>query len=153
MGIRSILAGIRGGVESVVPASAPRVRFSTTPEARDADPWEWIESLHRGLREYVVALGTHPTLADPGGACLLQAVVLVRVAYPLAELPGEEQQIILAEDAARILQAVALDPATWGGADVIWRDGSTPYAEVQESDDGRPVTVVLTIPLTVRYRE
>jgi len=152
MGIRAIIDGIRAGVIATEPRSIAHVGFSTRPGTYPTDPYEWAEDLRHGLREFVVAIEQYPHQLAETGPCRLSTTLLVVVAYPIRELPGDEAAIILAEDAARLSRALVGVSTYWGGADSIWTEGP-PSVETYSTDDGRPVHHTLTIPLRVRFQE
>jgi hypothetical protein len=152
MGIRAIIDALRGGVVATAPRSIAHVGFTTRPGAYPSDPDEWAEDARHSLRDFIVALEQYPHQGSDTGPCRLLAVLNVVVAYPLRELPGDEVPIVVAEDAARLSEALVGVPTHWGGADSIWTEGP-PVVETYATDDGRPIHITLTIPLRVRFRE
>jgi len=152
MGIRAILTALREGVTAAVPKSIAHVGFSPAHLAHGSDPYEWAESTHRTLRECVVRVNQHAYSFEGSGPCRLDAEVTVLVAYPHRELPGEDAQVVIAEDAAALSHALAWRTTYWGGADSIWTP-TPPGIEEFLSPDGRPLHWILTVPLMVRYRE
>lgn len=146
-GIFEIATALHQAVQSVIPRSMPDVPFTgpVPGDATGSEPFAWIEEPNRALREFVISVSDLPKVS---GGCHLEAGLEVRFAYTLT---SADVWLIMAEDLGR-LSATLRDPANWATADSVWVSDTAKTIETT-SGDGRPATVVVTLPIAVYYRE